>query len=270
MITYDFLETLEQRPLIVKYLQEYNLTFTGIRPSEDRYFYVLDDKKLRGAIYAHLGWDWVTLSKIYYEDIETLRLLLSKISLHFKGKAEGISFDSDNILRLNDFYKIGFNHEGTIEKTPNSKEKHITSHTTFDIASDTLLAVIQKSEIDSNLDKELENKLSSIEDEKKTDVIILAKDNGSFVGGVHGEIRKDRMYISLLVVVEKYKGHKIGTKLLEYIEEEALKKGVVCIDLGTCDFQAKPFYEKRGYNVISTLHNYPQGFNEYTLVKRLK
>lgn len=270
MITYSYYETLEQRPLILKHLQAYNLAFTGVRPSEDRYFYVVDGNGLKGAIYAHLGWDWITLSNIYYENTDLLQLLLAKVCLHFKDKASGISYDSDDMERLNDFYKVGFKNDGKIEKTPKTKEKHISSNTVFDIISDSKLSVIELSIVDDVLDKELKEIVKLEVKKNKTDLIFIASNNDEFVGGVHGEITEDRMYISLLVVSDKFKGKKIGSKLMDLIEDEAKSKGVVSVDLGTCDFQAKPFYEKRGYNVISVLNNYPKGFNEYNLVKSLK
>ncbi len=270
MITYTYDETLEQRPLIVKHLQAYNIVHTGIRPLEDRYFYVIEDNKLVGAIYANLGWDWVTFSKMYYKNIEILRLLLSKICFYFKGKASGITYDGDDISRLKELYQIGFVQNGIIQKTPKSKECHICTHTTFDIFSDLDLETIESSNKDGLLDSKLNEKFFKDEKELKIDLIFIAKENDIFVGGVHGVIKKDKMYISLLVVLDKYKGQRIGSKLMDYIERKAISKGVVSIHLGTCDFQAKPFYEKRGYKIISTLHNYPKGFNEYTLVKIIK
>lgn len=267
MINYIYDETVEQRPLILKHLQAYNIVHTGVRPLEDRYFYVTEGKKLVGAIYTHLGWDWVTFSKVYYENIDILKLLLSKICLYFKDIASGITYDGDNLTKINDLYQIGFIQSGIIKKTPKLKEYHICTHTTFDILSDLESEILESSKKDDELDKLLSEKMYEDDKKIKTDMIFIAKDDDTFVGGVHGVIKEDRMYISLLVVLDKYRGQSIGTKLMDLIEEKAKSKGVVCIDLGTCDFQAKPFYEKRGYMVISTLHDYPKGFNEYTLVK---
>ena len=47
------------------------------------------------------------------------------------------------------------------------------------------------------------------------------------------------MYVSLLVVLEEHRGHKIGKRLMELIEEKAVEKGVISIDVGTCEFQAR-------------------------------
>jgi ribosomal protein S18 acetylase RimI-like enzyme len=269
MIKYVKYDTLEKRPIILKHLQDYNISFTGERPLEDRYFYVIEDKMLRGLIYTHLGWDWVTFSHVFYEDIEILQLLLSKICVYFQGKAVGITFESDDISTINDLYQIGFTNEGKINRTPKINERHITTHTTFHILSDSLFDVEETIQLNDSIDNELKERLSQKAKKKKTDLIYIATDNDNFVGGVHGEIIEDTMYVSLLVVQEAYKGQKIGTKLMDLIENMAFSKGVLSVDLGTCDFQAKPFYLKRGYNVVSTLIDYPKGFNEYTLVKIL-
>ena len=269
MIAYSFYESLEHKSLITKHLHEYNITFTGIRPEENIYFYVLEDERLKGMIYAHLGWDWVTLSDIYYEDLEILKLLFSKICLHFKKKASGITYDCDDMIQIHDFYQIGFTNNGIIDKTEKAKELHFAIHTSFDIVSDSSLKVIQTSKLEDKVRKELKEILSLEEKKETTDVIFVARDSDGFVGGVHGVVTNHRMYIGVLVVIKKYRGQKIGSKIMDLIEKKALSIGVASICLGTCDFQAKPFYEKRGYSVISTLHNYPKGFNEYTLLKKL-
>lgn len=269
MINYNYYETKTHRSLILKPLQDYNVVFTGVRPEEDRYFYVIEENKLIGSIYANLSWDWVTLDNIYYINIDVLQLLLSKVCFYFKDKASGILYDGYDLDIIDDFLKIGFNHEGKIDKTSKLSEHYFISNMRFDIVSNLELNVVETSKIDEALDKDLKECKNNKEENSKTDLIIIAKDNEKFIGGVHAEITNDSMYVSLLVVLDEYKGKKIGTKLMDLLEEKAILRGVVSIDLGTCDFQAKPFYEKRGYKVIATLHDYPKGFNEYTLVKRL-
>jgi len=268
MIRYIYEETLEQRPEIVKHLQAYNIVFTGVRPSEDRYFYVLENKKLVGAIKTNLGWDWVTLDNIYYQNIEILEFLFSVVCRYYKSKSSGILYHDEESNELDDFRKIGFSFEGMIDATPLCKDYYYVSNTTFDITSNLKLKIIDSKEKDETLDKIHQRKLKK-NDLLKTDLIVIAKDNNEFVGGVHGVVTGDKMYVSLLVVIETYKGKKIGKKLMDMIEEKAREKGVVSVDLGTCEFQAKPFYEKQGYKVIATLKDYPKGFEEYTLVKRL-
>lgn len=269
MIKYIYDETIEKRPEIVKHLQAYNVVFTGEKPSESRYFYALDNKNLVGAINTDLEWDWVSLNSIYYQDIETLEFLLASISTYYKGKASGIKFESDDQKQLDNFYEVGFLVDGKIDSTPLTKTWYFTSNTLFNIISNQKLDIFETKEVDEHYGKLHKNKLDNKKDKPKVDIIVTAMDDVTFVGGVHGVITDDKMYISLLVVLEECKSQKIGKKLMKLIEEKAKEKGVVSVDLGTCEFQAKPFYEKLGYKVIATLKDYPKGYEEYTLVKRL-
>lgn len=267
MITYIYDETVTHRPEIVKHLIAYNIVFTGERPSEERHFYVLQNNILVGAVTANLGWDWITLDKIYYERFDVLEELITAVLTYFKGKANGILYVGEISNRLDDFYKTGFARDGIIDATKQVKEVHCLSNTTFDRKSNDRLETIDIKEINQTFDLIHQTKIKK--DIKKDNIIIIAKEGDTIVGGIHGEILFDKMYISLLVVLETHRGQQIGMQLMEQIETAAIKKGIISIDLGTCEFQALDFYKKMGYNVVATLQNYPKGFEEYTLVKRL-
>ena len=58
--------------------------------------------------------------------------------------------------------------------------------------------------------------------------------------------------------------------LLRRIEERArAERDCVGVRLDTWGFQAKPFYEKQGYEVFGVLEDHPPGETEYLLAKRL-
>jgi hypothetical protein len=42
----------------------------------------------------------------------------------------------------------------------------------------------------------------------------------------------------------------------------------VGVYLDTFEYQARPFYEKLGYDVFGTLDGYPPGYRQYHLAKR--
>jgi hypothetical protein len=56
---------------------------------------------------------------------------------------------------------------------------------------------------------------------------------------------------------------------MKLIEQEVLEMGVVSITLGTAEFQAKPFYEKLGYEVVGLRKESPKGYVSYSLRKDL-
>ena len=77
------------------------------------------------------------------------------------------------------------------------------------------------------------------------------------------------LYISDFFVEEKYRKQKLGSILLEKVEEEAKKLGATLAHLDTFDFQAKGFYEKHGYEVFGMLDDCPKGHKRFYMKKVL-
>ena len=100
--------------------------------------------------------------------------------------------------------------------------------------------------------------------------MFIALDGDQCIGGVSGDIYEKTIYVSRLAVDPLYKNQKIGSKLMSFVEEEANMRGIKFIELGTTDFQARPFYEKLGYKVVHETDDYPKGYKCYTLIKELK
>lgn len=89
------------------------------------------------------------------------------------------------------------------------------------------------------------------------------------LGGVYGYISRDWLYVSLLWVDEAARGRGIGNLVMEAIETWASEQGIQNAYVGTAQFQARPFYEKRGYRVINTCVDQPIGYECYTLIKEI-
>ncbi|MGN2755623.1 GNAT family N-acetyltransferase [Aliivibrio fischeri] len=64
-------------------------------------------------------------------------------------------------------------------------------------------------------------------------------------------------------------GNGIGSELLAKAESYAIEHGCHSSFLDTFSFQAKPFYEKHGYNVEMVLKNHPITSERYYLTKSL-
>ena len=56
--------------------------------------------------------------------------------------------------------------------------------------------------------------------------------------------------------------------IIREVERIAREKGCRVVTLGTASYMARPFYEKHGYTVFTTLKN-PNGYISYSLVKYL-
>ena len=67
---------------------------------------------------------------------------------------------------------------------------------------------------------------------------------------------------------ERYRHHGIGSMILREVERIAREKGCRVVTLGTASYMARPFYEKHGYTVFTTVKT-PNGYISYSLVKYL-
>lgn len=103
----------------------------------------------------------------------------------------------------------------------------------------------------------------------KNIAITVRNDAGEIVGGVTGEAWADWLFVQLLWLDEAYRGHDHASRALDALEDEARAFGAKHAYLDTFSFQARPFYEKRGYAVFGTLENYPDAHTRYWMTKEL-
>ena len=102
-------------------------------------------------------------------------------------------------------------------------------------------------------------------------VKFVARDSaGAVVGGILGHTRWRWLYIAKLWVDEGVRGRGLGAQLMEAAEALARSRGCTDVSLDTFDYQARPFYEKLGYELFGTLEGYPPGSRQYYLRKRLR
>ena len=93
---------------------------------------------------------------------------------------------------------------------------------------------------------------------------------GNIIAGCSGYVYYwGCMYIDDMWVDEKYRRQGLGSVALQAVEREAERKGCHVLWVGTWDFQARPYYEKHGYEVFATLKDCPVGHEDYQLAKRL-
>ena len=90
------------------------------------------------------------------------------------------------------------------------------------------------------------------------------------LGGALGHVWGGWLDLDALWVSELYRGQGYCAKLLEAAEEEAGAQGCHGVYLTTFSFQARPFYEKLGYEVIANIPDYPEGHRFHVLKKTLE
>jgi GNAT superfamily N-acetyltransferase len=100
-------------------------------------------------------------------------------------------------------------------------------------------------------------------------VRLVARDDHGVVGGLLGHTKWSWLYVAKLWVDERGRGKGIGTQLLTAAEELARTRGCTDASLDTFEYQARPFYEKLGYQLFGTLDGYPPGYRQFYLRKRL-
>ena len=102
-------------------------------------------------------------------------------------------------------------------------------------------------------------------------VLKVENEAGEIVGGCIAEAyeyRWSRMFLDTLWVDERYRHHGLGSMIIREVERIAREKGCRVVTLGTASYMARPFYEKHGYTVFTTLKK-PNGYISYSLVKYL-
>ena len=101
------------------------------------------------------------------------------------------------------------------------------------------------------------------------EVKLVARDDQGVVGGLIGQMRWRWLYVAKLWVDDRGRGRGIGTRLLKAAEDLARSRGCTDVSLDTFEYQARPFYEKLGYELFGTLDGYPPGYRQFYLRKRL-
>ena len=93
---------------------------------------------------------------------------------------------------------------------------------------------------------------------------------GQLLGGcvlVTNELKTGTVYC--LWVEEAHRRQGIASALMQEAERKAREQGCYLALIGTFDFQAKPFYDKHGYTLITKTRDYPAGHEHYFMQKRL-
>jgi GNAT superfamily N-acetyltransferase len=99
--------------------------------------------------------------------------------------------------------------------------------------------------------------------------IYLRDENGALCGGIIAHIWGGWLDIEFLYVDDHARKHGYGAQLLAAAEDEARGFGCRHACVSTYSFQARPFYERYGYEVISALEDFPPGHSHFHLRKTL-
>ena len=110
-----------------------------------------------------------------------------------------------------------------------------------------------------------------VEADEEEFVLKIENENGEIIGGCIAEIYEyhwRRVFLNDLWVDERYRHQGLGSMIIREVERIAREKGCRVVTLGTASYMAKPFYEKHGYTVFTTMKK-ANGYISYSLVKYL-
>jgi len=99
---------------------------------------------------------------------------------------------------------------------------------------------------------------------------LFARDaDDNIAAGLTGSTYWGYLYVGRLWTDQRFRKTGLGSQLLEQAEQEALRRGCHSVHLMTGDFNALPFYQKRGYTIFGTLPDMPPGHTQYFMRKIL-
>lgn len=106
---------------------------------------------------------------------------------------------------------------------------------------------------------------------KSTLFSIFVKDQiNTVLGGIIVSFLWNGMEIQSLWIDESVRKQNWGSKLVQAVEEEAVKRGCAIAYTNTFSWQAGDFYTKLGYSIYGTLEDFPKGSSLFYLRKNLE
>jgi len=103
-----------------------------------------------------------------------------------------------------------------------------------------------------------------------TPVAVFARDpTGTVVGGIFAIVNWNWLHVALVWVADSLRGTGVGRELLARIEDVGRSRGCTHAHLDTFSYQARPFYERHGYELFATLEDYPPGQQRFFMRKKL-
>jgi len=97
----------------------------------------------------------------------------------------------------------------------------------------------------------------------------VAEEDGEIIGAITGRAYYNEVHIGDLIIDEKYRRLKVGSKLVSAVEKEYASKGYNKISLTTFGFQAPEFYKKLGYELEFVRKDKDPKLSKYFYIKFL-
>lgn len=128
---------------------------------------------------------------------------------------------------------------------------------------------IQKGIIKFNNEKHPENDIFQIYREKgyNDPFGFYALQDNQIIGGIIARKKMQWLDIDILFVNQNFRNNRIGSQLMSKAIEYCKENNLIGLHLYTLDFQAKGFYEKQGFKLITEIKDWPKGITRYEFIK---
>lgn len=118
--------------------------------------------------------------------------------------------------------------------------------------------------------EQAETYFDELRDKEEERLTLAAYEGEHLAGAVVAKRQYDHIYIEFITVDSAFQGRKIGSKLMNAIENLSKERNIINITLRTRSYQAAGFYKKCGYTCYATLDDMPmRGISMHYFVKRL-
>jgi len=111
--------------------------------------------------------------------------------------------------------------------------------------------------------------IADFDDQVSKGIVSVALNKDELVGYVVCYLVADNMHLENVAVLPKYKGQGIGKQLIQYVEDQAIARGVARVELYTNEMMHEnlAMYPKLGYK--ETERKKQSGFSRVFFSKRL-
>lgn len=99
--------------------------------------------------------------------------------------------------------------------------------------------------------------------------IVLRSEDGDVAGGLTADVIWTWLRVDVLWISDSLRNKGYGNSLMDAAEKKGIEMGCKFAMLDTFEFEAREFYEARGYSVMSQTDNFPEGHTHFHLSKPL-
>lgn len=103
----------------------------------------------------------------------------------------------------------------------------------------------------------------------KTFAFLIKNEKNEVVGGVKGVTYYGCLFTDTLWISAELRGKGWGTKLMQAVENLGRERNCTFSTLSTMDWEARPFYEKLGYQLEFMREGYEKNSKMYFMRKNL-